>query len=124
KKYVLDTNFSDKIYNFKINSIKNGEIKISLNSSSDSFIVVNNLYFKGFKAYLKKDNNSEIEVPIVKVNGLVKGIVIPKGNYVLSIVYKPYSNFLIVFNLVYILFLLPFILLIVGILKFRFIHKS
>ncbi|MGC8734491.1 MAG: hypothetical protein ACP5RD_05580 [bacterium] len=124
KKYVLDTNFSDKIYSFKINSIKNGEIKISLNSSSDSFIVVNNLYFKGFKAYLKKDNNSEIEVPVVKVNGLVKGIVIPKGNYVLSIVYKPYSNFLIVFNLVYILFLLPFILLIVGILKFRFIHKS
>ncbi|MGB9639058.1 MAG: hypothetical protein ACPL1F_07195, partial [bacterium] len=117
-------NFSDKIYNFKINSIKNGEIKISLNSSSDSFIVVNNLYFKGFKAYLKKDNNSEIEVPIVKVNGLVKGIVIPKGNYVLSIVYKPYSNFLIVFNLVYILFLLPFILLMGGILKFRFIHKS
>lgn len=124
KKNILNSNFSDKIYNFKINSIRNGGIEISLDSSYESFILVNSLYFKGFKAYLKKGANFQIEIPIIKVNGLVKGIVIPKGNYILNIVYQPFSNFLIILNLLYILFLLPFILLIFGFIKIKFIHKN
>ncbi len=97
-------------------------MEINVKSDSNLFIVINNLYFKGFKMYLKDKDGKKIEIPILKVNGLIKGAVIPKGEYSVNLFYAPFKKSLTIFNLVYILFLLPLVLVILFLVK-KF-HKN
>ncbi len=112
----LNSNFRENNY-LKVESIGNGDLKMNIKSDSDVFIVINSLYFPGFKMYLQDKNGTKIEVPILKVNGLVKGVVIPKGEYSINLFYQPFSKFFIVFNLFYILILLPLGLVILFLIK-------
>jgi ribosome-binding factor A len=115
--YILTNDFgkSDNLENkenkgFFVKKIGNGNIELNIKSNQNLFIIINNLYFPGFKAYLIKNKNYKVEIPIIKVNGLVKGVLLPKGEYQFYLVYQPFNGYLIIFNLIYILFILPLIL--------------
>jgi hypothetical protein len=115
--YILTNDFgkSDNLENnenkgFFVKKIGNGNIELNIKSNQNLFIIINNLYFPGFKAYLIKNKNYKVEIPIIKVNGLVKGVLLPKGEYQFYLVYEPFNGYLIIFNLIYILFILPLIL--------------
>jgi hypothetical protein len=115
--YILTNEFgkSDNLENkenkgFFVKKIGNGNIELNIKSNQNLFIIINSLYFPGFKAYLIKNKNYKVEIPIIKVNGLVKGVLLPKGEYQFYLVYQPFNGYLIIFNLIYILFILPLIL--------------
>jgi hypothetical protein len=115
--YILTNEFgkSDNLENnenkgFFVKKIGNGNIELTIKSSQNLFVIINSLYFTGFKAYLIKNKNYKVEIPIIKVNGLVKGVLLPKGEYQFYLVYQPFNGYLIIFNLIYILFILPLIL--------------
>jgi hypothetical protein len=115
--YILTNEFgkSDNLENkenkgFFVKKIGNGNIELNIKSNQNLFIIINSLYFPGFKAYLIKNKNYKVEIPIIKVNGLVKGVLLPKGEYQFYLVYQPFNSYLIIFNLIYILFILPLIL--------------
>jgi hypothetical protein len=116
-KYILSSTFgkngsleNNENKGFVIKKIGNGHIELNIKSKQNLFIIINSLYFPGFKAYLMKNKNYKVEIPIIKVNGLVKGVLLPKGEYQFYLVYQPFNGYLIIFNLIYILFILPLIL--------------
>jgi hypothetical protein len=68
---------------------KYNEISFKAKTERDSFIVVNHGYYKYWKAYV--DN---IEVPVLKTNVIVMGIIIPKGEHNIVLKYEPwYAKF-------------------------------
>lgn len=74
---------------------KYNEISFKVKTLKDSFIVINHGYYKYWKAYI---NNTE--VPVLKVNGMVMGVIVPKGEYEVILRYEPwYAKF----------FFLPFV---------------
>ena len=101
---------SAKIYNLNVFK-KYNEISFEVKSEGDSFIVINHGYYKYWKAYI--DN---IEVPILKVNGVVMGIIVPPGVHKIVLEYKPwYAKFF------FFPFIFFFIYLITGLLYFFYL---
>jgi uncharacterized membrane protein YfhO len=85
-KYILFKNAT--IYNLNVFK-KNNEISFEVKTEGDSFIVINHSYYKYWKGYI--DN---IEVPVLKVNGIVMGIIVPKGEHKVVLKYEPwYAKF-------------------------------
>jgi hypothetical protein len=104
-KYILFKNAT--IYNLNVFK-KNNEISFKVRSEGDSFIVINHSYYKYWKGYI--DN---IEVPVLKVNGIVMGIIVPKGEHKVVLKYEPwYAKFFFVpFFVITIYFIIIMILL-------------
>ena len=130
-KYILSNHFeknssskNNEDKGFVVKKIGNGDIALNIKSSENLFIIINSLYFPGFKAYLIKNKNSKIEIPIIKVNGLVKGILLPKGEYQFYLVYQPFNSYLVIFNLIYILFILPLILVLSFLYSIKFLQRN
>lgn len=73
-----------KITSFK--QIKGSRIQIRVNASEESFLVVLNTFYPGWKAYL---NNTELE--IIKTNYAFMGLKIPEGENLIDLVYTPNS---------------------------------
>lgn len=92
EKNIKDIKFtSAKILEYNIFE-KYNEISFKVESRGDSFAVINHLYYKYWKAYI--DN---IEVPVLKTNGIVMGIVVPEGLHKVVLKYSPwYANFFFV----------------------------
>ncbi len=93
-------NSSVKITNYKI---KGNSISFTANTKNkNAFLLVNELFYPGFKAY---DNSKNI--PLYRSNGIFDGMYIKKGVNKIVIMYKPQSvNIAIVLSLLGILFLL------------------
>ena len=87
---------------------KNNEISFKVRSKGDSFVIINHSYYKYWKGYI-----DDIEVPVLKVNGIVMGIIIPKGEHKVVLRYEPwYTKFFFVpFIVVAIYFIIIMILL-------------
>jgi hypothetical protein len=87
---------------------KNNEISFRVKTEGDSFIVINHSYYKYWKGYI--DN---IEVPVLKVNGIVMGIIVPKGEHKVVLKFEPwYAKFFFVpFFVITIYFIIIMILL-------------
>jgi len=89
---------------------KNNEISFKVRSEGDSFIVINHSYYKYWKGYI--DN---IEVPVLKVNGIVMGIIVPKGEHKVVLKYEPwYAKF---FFVPFFVIAIYFIIIIIILLK-------
>ena len=85
---------------------KYNEISFEVEADKDSFIVVNHSYYKYWKAYV--DN---MEVPILNTNGIVMGVIVPKGKHQVILRYQPwYSKFF------FLPFIMTFIYLLIGFL--------
>ncbi len=92
---------------------KYNEISFKVKTLRDSFIVINHGYYKYWKAYI---NNTEI--PVLKVNGIVMGVIVPKGEYEVILRYEPwYAKF---FFLPFITIAFYLLILIILVLKERY----
>ncbi|MGC8718845.1 MAG: YfhO family protein [Thermodesulforhabdaceae bacterium] len=68
-----------------IDSYDTNRITIKAEFPSDAgFVVLSDQYFPGWKAFVDGQ-----EVPIYQVNGLVRGVVVPKGTHMVEFIYRP-----------------------------------
>ncbi len=102
-KYIND-NSNVKITNYKI--IGNS-LSFTAKTNNDSFLIINELFYPGFKAYDNLEN-----IPLYRSNGIFDGIYIKKGSNKIVLTYEPQSvNIAIVLSLVGIIILLLIIVL-------------
>ncbi|MFN4220591.1 MAG: hypothetical protein ACK4GJ_06735, partial [bacterium] len=65
------------------------KVELILSSNKPVFLVINNSYYDG---WICKTN--KIEVPVLKVNGIVQGIIVPPGKNSVTLEFNPwYKNF-------------------------------
>ncbi len=70
----------------KINQYLPNEIKLSVKSENDSYLVLTDSYYPGWKAYV----DGEVE-RIYRANGVLRAIFVPKGAHAVDFVYRPKS---------------------------------
>ncbi|PIV00238.1 hypothetical protein COS54_03325, partial [Candidatus Shapirobacteria bacterium CG03_land_8_20_14_0_80_39_12] len=70
----------------KFLSYNSGEVKLNVESPQNSFLVLTDTYFPGWKAFV--DNK---ETKIYKTNLSFRGIFIPEGKHEIVFVYQPLS---------------------------------
>lgn len=79
-----------KIENLKFFEQKD-TIEFETESNGPSFIVINVSYHKDWKCYL----NNITQIPIFKTNGIVQGIIVPKGKNKITLKFEPpYKKYL------------------------------
>lgn len=95
--------FGKDIKKAKVKIEKKGSNYIDIFYETDGFslIVFNDLYYRGWKAI--KDNH---ELPIIKVNEIVKGVFVEKGKGRIRFIYQPFPLFLLYLNFFFIYFYL------------------
>jgi len=95
--------FGKDIKKAKVKIEKKGSNYIDIFYETDGFslIVFNDLYYRGWKAI--RDNH---ELPIIKVNGIVKGVFVEKGKGKIRFIYQPFPLFLLYLNFFFIYFYL------------------
>ncbi|MCS7164923.1 MAG: hypothetical protein RMJ51_01385 [Candidatus Calescibacterium sp.] len=65
-------------------------VEFETNTDRPSFIVINNRYHPAWKCYLNQK-----EIPILKTNGIVQGIIVPPGNHNITLKFEPnYKKFI------------------------------
>ncbi|MCS7165324.1 MAG: hypothetical protein RMJ51_03485 [Candidatus Calescibacterium sp.] len=80
--------------------------ELEYSSNGDSIIVLNDMYYRGWKAEV---NNQGI--PIFRVNGFSKGVVVKKGKGKIRFYYEPLPGWLLILNVMFIyLYLIIFML--------------
>ncbi len=86
-----DLKLNDTDTNATVNLVKYTDEKIVLNTSAttDKFLFIGNTYLPGWKAFVNGN-----EVKVVKANYGFLGVVVPKGNNKVEIVYAPKSFFI------------------------------
>ena len=70
----------------KINNYNDNNLTLETDNTEDRFLVLADTYDPGWQAYL--DNQ---ETKIYEVNGALRGIIVPKGNHQIKMVYWPTS---------------------------------
>lgn len=81
-------------------------LKVYYRCRGKGIVVFNDIYYRGWVA---KVNNKF--VPIMKVNGLVKGITIEKGNGIIEFIYQPFPFSILYLNIFFIYFYLVIFIL-------------
>jgi len=72
--------------NAKILSYKSQKVIIKTQSVNQSFLVLSDRYYPGWKAYIDGKKTK-----IYRTNGIVRGIIVPAGSHVVKFVYLPKS---------------------------------
>lgn len=94
-----------KIENLKFFQQKD-TVEFETESNDPSFIVINVSYHKDWKCYL----NNITQIPIFKTNGIVQGIIVPKGKNKITLKFEPpYKKYLslpFIFSLLYLFLIL------------------
>ncbi len=75
----------------EIQEYSNNKVKLNITAESDEFLVFSDAYYPGWNAYIDGK-----QVKIYRANGMVKGIFIPEGKYIIEFDYLP-KNFWIYF---------------------------
>jgi hypothetical protein len=81
---MLPTDFREHIHPATITSYKNAEVEISGTASAKMLVVVSDNWHENWHATL-----NGIEAPIIKINGTLRGVEVPKGDYVVRMTYQP-----------------------------------
>jgi len=81
---VLPNNFREHIQPTTITSYRNAAVEMRGTASSEMLVVISDNWHKNWRATM-----NGIEVSIIKVNGTLRGIVVPKGEYVIKMDYQP-----------------------------------
>lgn len=81
---MLPADFRNHIYPATITSYQNAAVEITGNAPSKMLIVLSDNWHQKWRASL-----NGTEVPIVKVNGAFRGIIVPQGEYVIKMDYQP-----------------------------------
>ena len=75
----------DSLASVEITSVEPAEKVYAINTEEEGFVVFSEMYYEnGWKAYIEKK-----EVPIYRVNYLLRGIQVPKGEYSISFRFEP-----------------------------------
>lgn len=91
----------------RIKSISGTKMEISYNSGSESFLVLSDTYYPGWRAYI-----DDTQTHIFQTNYTLRGIVVPPGEHVVRFEYRPKSFYLGAgISLTSLLFLLGFAVL-------------
>lgn len=64
------------------------QVTIQTSANTDSFLVLNDSYFPGWKAYLDSENQS---IEILRTNYAFRGVKIPPGEHLITFIYQPQS---------------------------------
>ena len=75
---------SDKKEQLTILKVNNSNIDILTNTESRKFLVLSDIYYPGWRAYI--DN---IETKIIKTNLILRGIIIPAGKHNIRFIFQP-----------------------------------
>ena len=101
--YVF-SNF-DSNYSIIYDYLKNGRIKMQVNSNSGGFLILSESYYPGWKAYI-----DGIKTKVYKVNNIIMGIYVPKGGHIVEFLFLPNS---FIYSLIFSIFaLISFIIII------------
>jgi uncharacterized membrane protein YfhO len=77
----------DSTQNIKLLQNKNDEITYKAKTNAKQLAVFSEIYYKdGWKAYI-----NDKETPIVKVNYVLRGLVVPAGDHTIKFEFKPAS---------------------------------
>jgi O-antigen/teichoic acid export membrane protein len=77
-----------------VNTYGNLEVTVSAEVPKPSWLILNDSYSPGWKAFVSpsdKDNSEEREVPIVRVNGNFRGVLLEPGSWNVRFRYSPRS---------------------------------
>lgn len=83
KNIGISTTIPDSTSSAKILKYQNEHIVININSASEKLLVISEVYYPDWKAFL---NGKEIEIQ--KINYFMRGVIIPKGTHQLEMKYK------------------------------------
>lgn len=72
-----------------ISDLKSSQIRVVTHSSSNSFLILSDIYYPGWRAMI--DGR---EVPILQTDYVLRGITVPKGNHKILFEYRPSSFFI------------------------------
>ncbi|MFN3995959.1 MAG: hypothetical protein ACK4GR_05465, partial [bacterium] len=102
---------NDRFFKVKLEVLekKNGLVRIRYECQGKGLVVFNDLYYRGWIAKV-----NEQDKPLLKVNGLVKGVLVDKGEGIIEFKYQPFPLWMVYLNVfliyfymvVFILFLL------------------
>ncbi len=81
---ILPSDFRERIHPATITSYRNAAVEIKGSASSQALVVISDNWHRKWRATL-----NGIEVPIIKVNGTFRGVVVPQGDYVIKMDYLP-----------------------------------
>ncbi|MCB9003658.1 MAG: flippase [Ardenticatenaceae bacterium] len=77
-----------------IDHYDNREVLVSAEVAEPAWLILNDSYFAGWKAYVRPYNTTEsdeIEVPITRVNGNFRGVMLDAGHWTVRFRYSPAS---------------------------------
>lgn len=77
-----------------VDSYRNNEVMVSAATTSPSWLVLNDSYAPGWRAYLRPQDGTEDdeqEIAIVRVNGNFRGVQLPAGDWTVRFRYSPRS---------------------------------
>ena len=83
-KIVLPEGFQKTLVPTTIESYRNGEVELSGNAVVASLVVLSDSWHSNWSALL-----NGITVPILKVEGAFRGVVVPPGHYTIKMSYQP-----------------------------------
>ena len=74
----------------QVRSVSPNELHLTTSTSADRFLVLSEMWFPGWQAELLDPAGSRV-LPIYRTNYLLRGIVVPAGQHVIRMVYRPTS---------------------------------
>ncbi len=76
--------FNSAGQNIEIIYYKNNSVKLNIVTKEDSFMVFSDNYYPGWSAFINGERTD-----IYKVNGILKGVIVPAGNHEVIFRYRP-----------------------------------
>jgi len=83
---TLPADFREHIHPTTISSYHNAAVEIKGTASSEMLVVLSDNWHQNWHATM-----NGIDVPIIKVNGTLRGVAVPKGEYVIKMNYRPHT---------------------------------
>ncbi len=86
-------NFDNKNYNIKIKEYKNNKVILETENKSEGFLVFSDTFYPGWRAYVDGK-----ETEIFRINGILKGVYVKKGNNLVEFIFKPSLYYFLIFT--------------------------
>ena len=73
-----------------VTAYENKRVQIRASLASLGLVVLNDAYTDGWKAYVNGANgNGTIRVPVLRINGVMRGVYLPAGRFTIEMRYEP-----------------------------------
>lgn len=82
---------TDSLAVLSLQSFAPNAMEYNVKLSQPAFAVFSQIYYPhGWKAFIEKDDKTD-NLPIIRTDYVLRGIILPKGNYRMKMVFDPYS---------------------------------